>query len=336
MNDRLRPVSTRIDERPDGGPVPVVYIAGAGRSGSTVLNVILGSHPCIEGVGELTNLVEQGWDQAHYCSCGERVPSCSFWKEVRREWAARLGGDEDLERYSALQHRFEPLRRRPWAALSGGFRTAAFDDFSRRTAALFAAIRTVSGKPVVADSSKNPLRALALEQMPGIDLRVVHLVRDGRGVAQSLKRSYGKDVRQGIQRDMPGRPVWRSALFWLLVNRLADRLRRTVAPERSLLLRYEDLTADPGEALRRVGDVVGLDVLPLIEALAGEEALPTGHVVAGNRLRMARAVRLRLDEEWRRSLSARDQRIFSRIAGADLRRYGYPGGKDLGAPGDDA
>lgn len=303
-------------------PVRVLYIAGTGRSGSTVLNAILGSHPnCVE-VGELTNLVEQGWIQELYCACGRRAPECPFWKLVRQEWRTRLG-EEDLARYCALQRRFERRLRWPFVGLESRLRTRSFLEYVDRTQALLGAIRTVSGKSVVVDSSKGPVRALCLTRMPGVDLRMIHLIRDARGVAFSLLRSYKKDVAAGVQRDFSGRSVVRSALLWRIANRLTSSVRHGIGPDRAMLARYEDLVVDPGSVLRKVGALAQLDFEPVIQALERGASVAPGHTIAGNRLRMAGPIRLRLDETWKQNLSARERRIVSLIAGRTLGHYGY-------------
>jgi len=315
------PPSTGAPER-DGSRVQVLYIAGAGRSGSTVLNAVLGAHPeCIE-VGELTNLVEHGWIQELYCACGQRAPECPFWDAVRQEWRRRLG-EEDLVRYRELQGRFERLRRLPLVEIESHLGSRSFHEYAARTEALFTAIRTVSGRSTVVDSSKGPVRALCLSRMPGLDVAMVHLVRDGRGVAYSLLRSYGKDVAGGIQRDLPGRSVYRSALFWSVANRLSDVVRWQMGTKRATLARYEDFVADPGKVLRTVGSLTGTDFEPVIEILERGAAVTPGHTIAGNRLRMAGPIRLRLDEKWKEGLSPKHRRIFSLIAGRALSRYGY-------------
>ncbi len=65
----------------------IVYIAGLGHSGSTILDMALGSHPNMIGLGEIyavfnsknyNNLFENST-----CSCGEKGKDCSFWKNAR-------------------------------------------------------------------------------------------------------------------------------------------------------------------------------------------------------------------------------------------------------------
>src|ERR671939_281825 len=66
-------------------PVKVLKITGLGRSGSTILDVVLGNHPSIESVGEVGNLMRNGWISREslrgidpkrlrrpICTCGKR------------------------------------------------------------------------------------------------------------------------------------------------------------------------------------------------------------------------------------------------------------------------
>src|SRR5215212_3885570 len=97
-------------------PVKVLKIIGLGRSGSTILDIVLGNHPQIESVGEVMNLIRTGWISQEslrgldpkrlrrpLCTCGKRldVPNivdapaegCPFWSSVRREWVQRTDAD---------------------------------------------------------------------------------------------------------------------------------------------------------------------------------------------------------------------------------------------------
>ena len=60
----------------------ILYIAGYGRSGSTVLNIILGNHSSITSVGELSFLPEDWTNHHRVCSCGAPYHTCEFWKDL--------------------------------------------------------------------------------------------------------------------------------------------------------------------------------------------------------------------------------------------------------------
>jgi len=70
----------------------VVYIAGNGHSGSTILDMCLGAHPGIIGLGEIANILlasshklEENNFTKIKCSCGNDMCNCDFWMGVR-EW----------------------------------------------------------------------------------------------------------------------------------------------------------------------------------------------------------------------------------------------------------
>lgn len=300
---------------------PVAYIVGMGRSGSTVMDALLGTHPSACGVGELVNLVGSGWLKREYCACGERGNLCTFWAAVRREWSERID-PLDVTDYLPLQHTFES--RSSWVRLMAerALTSQRFRAYGRMSAALFDSIRAVSGRAVVIDSSKSPMRAYALATS-GIDMRLLHLVRDPRAVAWSLRKRHPKDERAGIQRDLPPRAAARTAALWVLANVQAMWVRRQVGAEAAVLIRYEDLLTDPKPVLRRVGEVIGLDLGDVQAALAEGLPITVGHNIAGNRLRMRGRFGLQFDVEWQERLPQRDKRIVWAIAGPLMRRFGY-------------
>jgi hypothetical protein len=303
-------------------PLRIIYICGYGRSGSTILDILLGNSNTIFGAGELGNLPRRVWPQDEYCACGTRVRSCGFWREVIALWQRDAPADM-TESYRALQLRQEA----GWTGRPGLGR-AARDEFARYrelTVGLYAAIGAVSGKRVIVDSTKLPARGLALAAMPEIDLRVIHLVRDGRGVAWSLLKPKVKNEAAGVEKAMPPRSVARTALRWSLANLAAERLCARVGAARSIWVRYEDLIAAPERTLAAIGALAEADLAPLAQALAAGATLRPDHQVAGNRLRMTSELSLRLDHEWIERMPQRQTRAFQLISGGLLRRYGYGG-----------
>ncbi len=306
----------------------VIFIAGAGRSGSTLLDIVLGNHPEIASVGELSKLVPSALLRREHCACGLRGDECPFWREVVELWLGEGAGRAEREQYLALEERFERARR--WLRLTAERRAVGrgrpsplFLRYAEQTAALFGAVARVSGKPVVVDSSKNPARAFALSLVPGIELAVIHLVRDPRGVAFSYQKSFARDERGGVQHDIMALPVWRTALAWRFANAAIERLLAGLPPGRGRRLRYEDLVADPRQALAGLGPVLGVSLADLGERLAAGEEMAVGHTIAGSRLRMKGRVQLAADAEWRSAMPAAARRTVVRLAGGALTRYGY-------------
>ncbi len=310
-------------------PIRVAFIVGAGRSGSTVMDIVLGNHPDVASVGELCNLHRSGWTNNEYCACGDRGQQCNFWSDVFREWTAQSSAAE-VSRYLDLQEKFENFRhfgRSRWLRLGREriWQSQEFQDFTAQTGQLYKAIAAVSGKRIIVDSSKNPLRAAILSRVPEVDLRLIHLVRDGRAVAWSRQKAFEKDEKGGVASGIRSRPIWYSVTWWTIVNMISGLVRRTQS-DKSLLVRYEDFVADPRTSLDQIGDLVGVDLGSVTQGLLDGDAMQVSHAIAGNRVRMTGSVKLKADLEWQRMLPTRERRICWAIAGWMLYSYQYERG----------
>ena len=326
-------------------PVKVLKITGLGRSGSTILDVVLGNHPDIESVGEASNLIRNGWISREslrgipkdrlrrpICTCGKRLDvlyvdtpdeACPFWASVRREWLERADG-ESIESYPRLQNDFELKRRWPRLLYERRRPSAPLRSYARLTRTFFESIRAVSGKPVIVDSTMVPIRTLALGMVPGIDLYVVHLVRDGRGVVTSLRKTFKKDVQAGIMWDHEGRPMRKTAVRWIVLNLASEWICTQLGPKRTMRLRYEDFVADPKGALERIGSLIELDLRDVADAASSGKPMQAGHNIGGNRTKKSGTITLRPDaQEWRTALSPTEQLLSWMSMGWLLRRYGY-------------
>ena len=161
----------------------VVYIASLPHSGSTLLDLLLGSHSAVHGLGELRILKRyvaaprQGapGGKRGQCTCGaSSVWGCRFWSAV--DVALRHAGIEGL---TALD-------------------IAAHDEqrFRRDNGALYSAIAAVAQKRVLVDSSKSLTRLRRLFGIPGLTLLPVFLHREPAGQIASMIRKYGHVGKQ--------------------------------------------------------------------------------------------------------------------------------------------
>jgi hypothetical protein len=303
-------------------PLRIVYIAGYGRSGTTLLDIALGQHSAIAGAGEVTTLSRHVWPHNEHCSCGQPASNCPLWGPIGRQWTGNFASASSMARYRRDQENIESIlgsRRILRRILDRqGFKTYADESFR-----LFEAIKQHSGKDIIVDSSKMPGRALALASIPKIDLFVVHLVRDGRGVAWSLLQGYNRDVKAGLQKEIKPKSALRTAARWCVVNLVTEALRWKLGPGRYLRVKYEDLVVDPLPTLQRIGEMIDLDLADIALKLRGGEPIQPTHQIAGNRLRMNKSIRLVSDEAWRTQMPAKERAAFDRLGGWLLRRYGY-------------
>jgi hypothetical protein len=255
----------------------VLYIMGAGRSGSTILGVALGNCQDVFFAGEL----DRWFARSGVPRDGAR--RASFWSSVLEQ----VGDAEDLfvsdttvlERSSTLLHLANWRARR---RLRGRYREVS--------QALYLAIARASGATHIVDSSHYPLRARELMALPDIDLHLLFLVRDPQSVVASLGR---RDVAERrFAAPAANAYLWLTYMVSVLVFLSHPRRRR-------LLVRHEDFLADPEGVLRQILTHCGAP-----SGVPDLAALQVGVPFHGNRLIKADEVALRphRDAPVRRSL----------------------------------
>ncbi len=264
-----------------------LYIVGRRHCGSTILDVLLGNCPEVQSVGELVHV----HDPSGSCSCGARVSECAFWRKVRdaiecdeecwKEMTDRAFRQAHLRNFHAT-----------WRASTDDPELRRLAEFTERLAA---AIRTVSKKPHLLDSTKEVTRGLLLARfLP--ETRIIHMVRDPRSNVASQywrwkKHGYFSFLRRKWRaRPLGGAFMLLACLSWSIGNLLSELVARRARGD-AIRVRYEDLCEDPAGEISRIGEALGIDVAPVIEGLASGRAFPVGHNVGGNRIRFQREVR---------------------------------------------
>ncbi|MBA4115614.1 MAG: sulfotransferase, partial [Rubrobacter sp.] len=161
-----------------------------------------------------------------------------------------------------------------------------------------------------------------LGMAPGIEMYVVHLIRDPRAAAYSWLKEPRPDADERSYMNRVN--TVKSSMLCDVWNVSSEALWRG-SPERYMRLRYEDFVAEPRRAVESILGMLGenADQLPLIDER--EVELGVGHTVAGNPNRFrSGTVRLRLDEEWASRMRPRDRRLVTLLTLPLLARYGYP------------
>jgi hypothetical protein len=301
----------------------VIYIMGAGHIGSTVLDLVVSSHPDLESLGEVSKFHGYGWlpDDSRHCACGSTVYDCPFWTGVRRRWTD-LTGSADARSYMFHQPRYERTAS-AWARLLRNRvrRTPGFMEYLEGTQAVYRSALETGGKKYLVDSSLTPKRAYAQSMNPNIDLYLIHLVRDGRGVIWSLMKP-NKKTR--VKTYTPT-PPQRTTRYWISANLQSLWVYHQVPENRRIRVRYEDFVLDPPGVLARIGEMVGEDMSRLVEDKALTNPGQDRHTVGGNRVRFIKDedLRLRADFAWMENLTEQDRQMFWRRAGWLARRFGY-------------
>jgi hypothetical protein len=307
-----------------------VFICSAGHSGSTLLDLLLGSHSVAASLGEITQL-PKNLALNSGCSCGQRVRKCEAWRPILVALAAdsRFRGIHEnpyvlylglFEASTVVDANHQTLLRRCYRKVvySAAFLhwawnlrmlrcgTAPLLRGARNKWRLFQEVCQTWSRDLVIDSSKHYLEAVALYRAEPKRTKVLLLVRDGRAVFYSaLKR--GNSRRRALN-------TWRRTYL-----RALPVLSRQVPPADLLRVRYEDLATNPARELHRICSFIGMEYDS--EMLNFRSQIH--HIVNGNDMRFAKAGAITLDEAWKTKLSAADLEYFEIHAGGLNRQLGY-------------
>jgi hypothetical protein len=305
-----------------------VYLASSPYSGSTLLSFLLASHPDVATISDVSGRRRAGQMDTFRCSCGERMLACGFWSRLRQQAARRGIADLDLAdfqlgfdtthsgllagiqarslRWPALEH----ARDRLLAPLGVA---EAMRDVGARSWALANAVMDITDATAFVDASKERLRIRYLERYLPVRPRVIHLVRDVRGVVEST-------LRRGKRND----PVARVAREWARTNDSIEQQLRELPTDRQLRIRYEDLCRDVTGTLRGAFAFMGVDPAAELRPIGAEQ-----HML-GNQMRLSAPADVQLDERWRTALDEDHARAILQAAQPVFGRL-YP--ETVGAAG---
>lgn len=300
----------------------VLYVMGYGRSGSTLMDRLLGSYDDIVGCGELTNVAESGWVNNEFCSCSQRVRSCVFWSSVYDLWSEGKYS-KDAKEFHNLKSKYE-THKYFWKAAAGygSLGEADYECYMHDLGLLYSSIHEVSGKKTIVDSSKNVSRAYNLSLLPTASTYFLHLVRDCRGVVYSLEKSHEKIPEKGVQQDLEPNSWARSVAAWSLYNYECEMLKKRIQDD-TITIRYEDLTREPIKTLAKVEGLLGIPKFSdqAIDRLASGQA--DLHTVAGNRLRMKKGMKIKQDVSWHAGLPSWKRKAVELISPHLMKKYRY-------------
>jgi len=300
----------------------VVFIAGCNRSGTTLLEILLERELAGVAVGEVWTLWKRFVPGRSRCGCGSALLDCRFWSEVNERYG---GFERDLEAGGHLRDGVLRLRRLPGLLAFPAIRRERRVEIRMAGSMLRRLYRAVSevrpDRPVI-DSSKFGSYAILLCRTGGVDVDIVHLVRDPRAVAHSMSRLRRRRDAADPSSTMQIMGPARAGVSWLVWNVLVLLARRYARSYTRV--RYEDLVASPVSVLAAVRLRTDARRAPAKPPHAGSPA--DRHGLGGNPMRdYDRPLVITADDEWEVSMSRWHRWIVLVITLPLAIRFGYVG-----------
>ncbi|MGH8935748.1 MAG: sulfotransferase family protein [Acidimicrobiia bacterium] len=274
---------------------PFPFLVGSGRSGTTLLRAMFDSHPEMAVPHESHFLVPIARRRARYEQPAGLDLETFVADLVGHPWFSRWGIPEEEVREALARDRPTECAE----AIRGVFAL-----YARRL-----------GKPRYGDKTPGYVSQIALLAAFLPEARFVHLIRDGRDVALSLR-----EMEWG-----PADPL-EAALYWKERVEMGRRAGRRLDRGRYRETRYEDLVRDPEGTLRELCSFLALtfdSVMLQYPERAAELTAPAEYPHRHRRIALPPTTGLR---DWRRQMSREDLARFEAVAGGLLTELGYERG----------
>lgn len=257
----------------------LIYIIGAGRSGTTLLDILLGNAENAISLGEVNRFFKRkGLPPKREKSSG----TYSFWESIRNE----IETDEyfNYELYDRIfqknEYHFYFLKS-VFKKNNKLYREALVKQYH--------ILNRQTNKTVLIESSKYPTRALNIANyiLSGdMDVKFIYLRKDPVKVVESFKK---KDLEQ------PSKNFFSANLYYLMVNLLCFATVKILRLKKHpiSIIKYEDLMGNPEKVLKKAAIDLELNLGTLIEKLEKKQQLQTGFLFDGNRIRLKETITLR-------------------------------------------
>jgi hypothetical protein len=267
----------------------VIYIMGLGRSGSSILGIILGNHPDIENVGELKK-----WPDHHGLPRDRELKeyNLDFWHKVLMEYQ-NDSGKMDFRHFKEMQDDVESNDKYiPY--LFGYVRHKKVKLYKDHIRKLLKSIYNISRKTYVVDSSKSICRGIQFYHYKEIPVFIIYIVRDPRGIVWSFRK-------RGVEQKQ--KQIIRTVFDYALLNAAGLSFYLFSDKERVCLLRYEDLVERPDKAMTVLEKFLSIDMRDLVIKIKEGQSFNILYMIDGNRIRKEENIVIQPDLAWKKQMN---------------------------------
>jgi hypothetical protein len=277
----------------------IIYLMGAGRSGTTALATFLGNSKEILTVGEMHQFFEH-IEECRSCSCGKSLEECEVWSKVLK----RLPKDyiENAKEYKEFCDKFEYHSAVPKYFLNR-FIPEEMEKYKNINETIFQAIEDEYKPKYILDSAKYIGRYLGLKKSEKLNLKTIYVVRDVRGVINSFSKAVQSP-----------RGALSTIFYWLVVNSVAELLYRGSSKDSMIKLKYESLIDEPIEEFERLEQFLQIDLSDIKNKIKNDDSFDMSHIVGGNRMKANKKIKFQKDIRWREQYSIGKKVLYYLLA----------------------
>lgn len=252
---------------------------GLGRSGTTLLDAILGNAEGFFSCGELNRYP---YEKGVPYQFPQDYPSHSFWMGLKESMDSNAEVDYGL--WASLSRKFD-YHSGFLSNYLGSYNRSKFNSYLKSNEILYEKIFSNTNAKVIIDSSKYSNRAISLSRLEKFDVRYIYLKRDPLGVV----RSFGKkDVEQGSRSWLSANLYYFAASF--LCHFAVRYLRKRNFPV--TVVKHERMLENPMAFFSSISTDLNLNLSRLSEKVLNDTPFKVGKLYYGNRVRLLKEVSL--------------------------------------------
>ena len=263
----------------------IIYIGGYGRSGSTLLDIILGQSKYIESGGEIVH-AQIDIKKNRICTCNKSSEKCSVWSKV----VNKIGSETDtgyhhlygFDNYSllikSLMPWYEPAKN-------------VTDYYKKVNRVIYFSL--IQNGEYLVDSSKTARNAasrpFALRRYANVDIYFIHIIRNPISVMKSLLSGKNSNLELIINGNEYYHLIM-CLLSWPIANYYALLNRIIIGKEKSCVIFFEDLITNPEHSISEIEHILNINLSDVKDYIRnGGEQQPL-HILSGNRMRMEKLI----------------------------------------------
>lgn len=277
----------------------LIYLMGAGRSGTTALATFLGNSTDVLTVGEMHQFFEHIEDQKN-CSCGRGLLDCEIWSSVLKKLPKKY--IEDTKEFKEFCEDFEYHSAVPKYFLNK-FSKEDIQKYKEINETVFQAIQNEYKPKYILDSAKYIGRYLGLKKSEKLNIKTIYVVRDVRGVINSFSKAV-QSPRGSIS----------TIVYWLIVNSVAEILYRISQKDSMIKLRYESLIDEPVKEFERLEKFLEIDLKNIKDNIKNDASFEIPHIIGGNRMKENKQIKFQKDIGWREKYSKCKKFLYYMLA----------------------
>lgn len=298
-------------EKVEPTQAPIAFLVAKDRSGTTLLQTMLDSHPHICAPLEsrfVLHLKQKYQNKKHWNS----KLKAQFIKDLFLEQKMVLLWELDLEN---LKKRIANLPEK-----------TTYGEICKQVYVSSKSFHPKENSKLIVD--KNPIYAIMIPLLKEIypDAKFIHLVRDYRGNVNSIFNLFKKISIKKLGQS------------WVMTNKEIEK-EKSFQPENFITLRYEDLLDNPERELTRLTDFFGLEFHPnmlnyherISEAISAYvNRSPNEKVrivreigIATVHKNLSKPLKNSFKDKWKETFSKKQIEILEQYCGAFAEKYGY-------------